>query len=78
MNCCSGRFPLSDNGLDWPGLMRAGLFGAGLRPHEFWALTPVELMVLLGRDGGSAILTRARLEELSREFPDNTGEHAND
>ena len=23
--------------LDWPGLMRAGMHGLGLRPAEFWA-----------------------------------------
>ena len=23
---------------DWPGLMRAGMQGLGLKPHEFWAL----------------------------------------
>ena len=28
---------------DWPGLMRAGICGLGLRPAEFWALTPAEL-----------------------------------
>lgn len=59
-------------GLDWPGLMRAGLHGLGLRPAEFWALTPAELMVMLGRDeaamGGG--LTRARLEGLLRRYPD--------
>ena len=62
-----GRSP---GGLDWPGLLRAGLRGAGLRPAEFWALTPVELMVLLGREGGPAPLSRARLEELAAAYPD--------
>lgn len=63
--------------LDWPGLMRAGLHGLGLQPHEFWALTPVELRLMLGRDGtGTAPLARDRLEELLREFPDETeGSH---
>ncbi|WP_425090959.1 rcc01693 family protein [Tropicimonas sp. S265A] len=60
-------------GLDWPGLMRVGLKGLGLRPAEFWALTPVELMVLLGADGNAdAPLGRSRLEELIRQFPDRT------
>lgn len=62
------------SGLDWPGLMRAGLGGAGLRPGEFWGLTPVELMILLGREGGGegagAPLSRARLEELAAAYPD--------
>ncbi|MCB1390234.1 MAG: phage tail assembly chaperone [Rhodobacteraceae bacterium] len=58
--------------LDWPGLLRAGLHGLGLRPAEFWALTPAELMIMLGRDeaarGG---FTRARLDALLRRFPDD-------
>ena len=64
-----------DGGLDWRGLMRAGLHGLGLRPEEFWRLTPVELMVMLGRDGaGGSVLNRAQFEALSRSFPDNKGE----
>lgn len=58
---------------DWPGLLRVGLKGLGLRPAEFWALTPVELMLLLGLDGGEeAAMGRSRLEELIRAFPDRT------
>jgi uncharacterized phage protein (TIGR02216 family) len=56
--------------IDWPGLMRAGMRGLGLRPWEFWALTPAELRLMLGREGGAAPLTRARLEELAAAFPD--------
>lgn len=59
--------------LDWAGLMRAGLHGLGLRPAEFWALTPVELQLMLGRDGAPAPLARDRLEELLRAYPDATG-----
>jgi len=58
------------SGIDWPGLMRAGLRGLGLKPEEFWRLTPVELMLMLGRDGGDAPLSRARLDELARAYPD--------
>ena len=60
-------------GLDWPGLMRAGLHGLGLRPAEFWALTPVELRMMLGREDGAAPLARERLDELLKAFPDNIG-----
>ncbi len=56
--------------IDWPGLMRAGLLGLGLRPDEFWRLTPAELRIMLGVDGPAAPLNRARLEELARAFPD--------
>lgn len=55
---------------DWPGLMRLGLGRLGLRPDQFWALTPVELMVLAGLDDQAAPCLRARLEELALAFPD--------
>lgn len=55
---------------DWPALMRLGLHGLRLTPDRFWALTPAELMVMLGREGGGAPLSRGRLEELARAFPD--------
>jgi uncharacterized phage protein (TIGR02216 family) len=38
--------------------MRAGITGLGLRPAEFWALTPAELRLMLG-EGGTAPLRRA-------------------
>ena len=56
--------------LDWPGLMRAGLRGLGMKPDEFWRLTPVELMLMLGRDQADTPLNRGRLNELARAFPD--------
>lgn len=58
------------SGVDWPGLMRAGVRGFGLKPAEFWALTPAELELMLGKPGGVAPLGRARLEDLMRAFPD--------
>lgn len=63
----TGRF-------DWPALMRAGMQGLALRPVEFWALTPVELRLMLGERSGPAPLTRAGLEALSRAYPDDQGE----
>lgn len=54
----------------WEQLMRAGLNGLGLRPSEFWALTPMELTIMLGRDGGAAPLGRDRLDAMAAEFPD--------
>jgi uncharacterized phage protein (TIGR02216 family) len=56
--------------IDWPGLMRVGLQGLGLRPAEFWALTPVELRLMLGADQAVPALTRARFEELASAYPD--------
>lgn len=57
-------------GLDWGGLMRAGLRGLGLKPREFWDLTPAELQLMLGREEVKPPLSRARLMELSRKWPD--------
>jgi uncharacterized phage protein (TIGR02216 family) len=62
------------SGLDWPGLMRAGMLGLGLAPDAFWRLTPVELRILLGAEALAPPLTRARLEELARSFPDGRGQ----
>ena len=57
-------------GFDWPALMRAGLAGLGLRPAEFWALTPIELRLMLGTEVAAAGLTRAGLAALQAAFPD--------
>lgn len=59
------------SGLDWPGLMRAGLQELRLRPAEFWALSPAELALMLGAGGAVARpMGRARLDELLARFPD--------
>lgn len=57
-------------GFDWPALIRAGLVGLRLSPAEFWALTPAELKLLLGVDGGEAPLRRDGLEALMASYPD--------
>ncbi len=61
-------------GFDWPALMRAGMGGLGLTPDRFWALTPAELALLLGKQGGQVPLTRARLEQLERAYPNKQNE----
>lgn len=57
-------------GLDWPGLMRAGMRGLGLAPDQFWALTPAELALMLGVEQGTGAMTRSRLADLAARFPD--------
>lgn len=58
-------------GMDWGGLMRAGITHKGLLPRDFWALTPAELMLVLGISAGSSpAMARDRLEELSQQWPD--------
>ncbi len=60
-------------GFDWPGLMRAGFQGLGLTPDQFWALTPAELLMMLGEgQGGPAPMGRAGLDALAARFPDVT------
>lgn len=59
---------------DWAGLMRAGIGGLGLRPDEFWRLTPVELLLLLGLEAGPAPLTRAGLMRLAERFGGAAGD----
>ena len=58
--------------IDWTGLMRAACLGLGLRPAEFWALTPAELALLMGTDGQKP-LTQDGLEALVTAYPDKTG-----
>lgn len=60
----------------WPVLMRAGLRQLGLTPTQFWALTPAELMVMLGQGQKAASLGRARLAEMMRDWPDPCGASA--
>ncbi len=50
---------------DWPGLMRAGMRGLGLRPAEFWALTPAELRLMLGEERAAGDGRGAAFEELA-------------
>lgn len=58
-------------GFDWPTLMRAGMRGLGLKPWEFWDLTPAELQLMLGEGNGAKPMGRTRLSELMTAFPDN-------
>jgi uncharacterized phage protein (TIGR02216 family) len=56
--------------VNWPDLMRAGFVQLRLKPVEFWALTPAELMLMLGHGVGQAPMGRARLSDLLRAYPD--------
>jgi len=57
--------------VDWAGLMRLGLHELRLSPREFWALTPIELLVMSGRETGATVMTRDGLAALSRLYPDD-------
>lgn len=62
--------------LDWSGMLRAGLSQLRLSPTVFWALTPVELMMMLGLDRAAPPMGRSRLAELLRAFPDHGSDQA--
>ncbi|MGY6694792.1 MAG: rcc01693 family protein [Roseinatronobacter sp.] len=64
--------------LDWPALMRLGLRDLRLHPRAFWALTPVELMIMAGLEGQPAPLTRAGLHALAQRYPDEWKGQDND
>lgn len=59
-------------GLDWPALLRAGLHGLGLKPDEFWSLTPAELQVMLGATAAQVPLLSDGLAALMAVYPDRS------
>jgi uncharacterized phage protein (TIGR02216 family) len=62
-------------GLDWAGLLRLGLGQLGLKPYEFWELTPVELMIMAGLETQqTAFLGRPGIDRLMGLYPDKTKE----
>lgn len=65
---------MNAGGLDWPGLMRAGMAGLRLRPEEFWRLTPAELALMLGEPVGHRPMGRTQLDDLRRQWPDRAEE----
>lgn len=58
---------------DWTELLAAGVHRLGLRPDEFWGLTPAELEMMLGHKAGPRPMGRDRLDALIADFPDETG-----
>lgn len=64
---------IREGGFDWPALMRMGIKGLGLKPAEFWALAPAELLLMLGVSADSAPMGRSRLDELTKAYPDGFG-----
>lgn len=58
------------SGMDWPGLMRAGLHDLRLPPDVFWALTPAELQLMLGLTKSAVPMGRDQLKALQDAYPD--------
>ncbi|MEO0357135.1 MAG: rcc01693 family protein [Pseudomonadota bacterium] len=61
--------------LAWSDMLRLGLSHLRLTPAQFWALTPAELMLMLGLTPGSGALTRDGLANLMAAYPDQTKEN---
>lgn len=55
---------------DWGGLLRIGVTVLGLRPQEFWSLTPAEFRLMLGHDLGRPPLSRNDITALETLFSD--------
>lgn len=51
--------------------MRAGVQGLGLKPEEFWALTPAELQLMMGEAERQGPLLSAGLDALMAAYPDD-------
>lgn len=64
---------------DWAAMLRAAMQGLRLRPQDFWALTPIEFLMMLGLEsGGAGALSRDRLAELSAKYPDIAANRSED
>lgn len=57
-------------GLDWPGLLQVGLGVLKLHPDQFWALTPLELKLMLGDQRAPSAMGRTGLLNLMAQYPD--------
>ena len=66
------------NRFDWAALLRCGVRQCGLRPAEFWALTPAEFGVLIGVDEGGPALSRDGFAALMAAYPDAETKGAGD
>ncbi len=47
----------------------------GLKPDEFWALTPMELSLMLQPVAGAPAMSRGGLEQLMHSYPDREVGH---
>lgn len=63
---------------DWPAIKRVAIGDMGLKPHEFWALTPAEFLIMSGLSGGPKPMGRAGLSALLARFPDTPDGESDD
>lgn len=55
---------------DWAELLRLGVTRLRLSPRDFWALTPVELMLMLGPEARLRPMDKTGLQALLEAYPD--------
>ena len=61
---------------DWKGLLSLAV-QLGLRPAEFWSLTPAEFELYLGTAKTAEPMNRLQLDDLLANFPDKSTEIKN-
>lgn len=61
---------ISEHTINWLALMRITIIHFHMAPHEFWQMTPVELLALLKDYSVSLPLARKELEAMREKFPD--------
>jgi uncharacterized phage protein (TIGR02216 family) len=66
------------NRFDWKSLLTIATQQLGLKPSEFWRLTPLEYVAMTTQLGGPRAMTRAGLDALARAFPDTFQEQSNE
>lgn len=64
--------------MHWQGFIRLAFEQLGLKPSDFWQLTPAELFLFLGVDTSPVPFSRTHLDELVRRFPDKKSKDAID
>ncbi len=74
---------MTNEPVDWAGLMRLGLGALRLSPDDFWAMTPNEFRLALEGAGivpvgGSAPMSPGRLNELMQTYPDQPMERTSE
>lgn len=59
--------------IDWPTIIHIGLFELKLKPHEFWACTPKEFLILAGlKQSDDTLSIKQSFATLKELFPDKT------
>ena len=60
------------SGINWDHWLTTAVHHHGLSLDVFWAMTPAELMMVLGMKEDRGPMGRDRLAELCAQFPDNS------